>query len=117
MGLAITMSSMTVAPTVRAREVGSTTSATEVEPSESAASEEPVAPLVTPDVLRLTSDVLALKVPAQLEAARARALLPSAHQGTEIRLSSGAKTAIIVTAIVVGVLILVFAVGRPHRHW
>lgn len=69
-----------------------------------------------PDILALTSEVLGSR-PQRL-AAPARSLLAARPDFDEVRLSRGAKTAIIVGAIVVGVLIIVgvVAVGKPHKH-
>jgi hypothetical protein len=102
---------LSVAITMAAIHAPATLHAEETAPTE-LADEAPVT-LTPPDVLALTSRALATKAPG-FETARARALF--ANEGSEIRLSSGAKTAIIVTAIVVGVLLIVFVVGRPHRH-
>ena len=64
----------------------------------------------TRDVLALTSDVFAH--------ARTRLPTPTPVAPSEVRLSSGEKTIIIVAAIVVGVLIIVgvAAIGKPGRH-
>jgi hypothetical protein len=74
-------------------------------------------PIVVPDVLDMAG-TLALRTSQDLEGARARRPVPSSAI-EDIRLSHGAKTAIIVTAIVVGVLLLVgvIAVNGPgHLH-
>jgi hypothetical protein len=62
---------------------------------------------------------LGLDTPALRLPASAGVGLTASSPGREIRLSSGAKTAIIITAIVVGVLIIVgvVAIGKPHRHF
>jgi hypothetical protein len=62
---------------------------------------------------------LGLDTPALRLPGSASVGLTASSPGREIRLSSGAKTAIIVTAIVVGVLIIVgvVAIGKPHRHF
>lgn len=69
-----------------------------------------------PDVLTLTSNVLGVRTSDML----ARPLVPSPLSKpamADMRLSRGAKTAIIVTAIVVGVLVIVgvVALGKPHK--
>ncbi len=71
--------------------------------------------LPAPDILALTSNVLALRPGAH--ASSTSLGLSKAHLA-DIRMSRGAKTAIIVTAIVVGVLIIagVVVLGKPHRH-
>jgi hypothetical protein len=71
--------------------------------------------LARPDVLALTSRTLAPKA-ADLVATSPTSL--SSPHVTDIRMSRGAKTAIIVTAIVVGVLVIagVIVIGKPHKH-
>lgn len=70
--------------------------------------------LARPDVLALTSRALA---PKAADLATSATNLSSPHVA-DIRLSRGAKTAIIVTSIVVGVLLItgVIVIGKPHKH-
>jgi hypothetical protein len=114
-GLTITMLAAAMPRAAHAEESAST-------PETSAPSAEEDAPpsiawpsTPPPDVLRLTSDVLGARGP-EMFAPRHHVILPST--GTDIRLSRGAKTAIIVGAIVVGVLIIVgvVAIGKPGKH-
>lgn len=62
----------------------------------------------SPPVMLFAPDIHARIAPAQAT------LVPAAPQ--EIRLSSGAKTAIIITAIVVGALIIVGVVALHGPH-
>ena len=70
-----------------------------------------------PDVLALTSEVLRSHTRELSPSARSP-LASTSSSFTEVRLSRGAKTAIIVGAIVVGVLIVVgvVALGKPGKH-
>ncbi len=63
-------------------------------------------------VMLSSYDVLAARTPMPL-VAPALELEPKVK---EIRLTRGEKIAIIVTACVVGALLLIFAVGKPHKH-
>jgi hypothetical protein len=97
-GLVVTM----LAPVARADELASSAEASEVETT------APIAPIALHRV-----DVLA-RSPLPLVAPRFELSEP---QMTDVRLTHSEKVIIIVAACVVGAIILIFAVGKPHKHW
>jgi hypothetical protein len=106
----LTTTMLSLPATARAQEVESPVTV-EVEPEGASADLDGRITVETPDVLALTSAALSPRAPSAI--ARTRVTTP-ASSTTDIRLSHGAKTAIIVTAIVVGVLIIVAVVALGH---
>jgi hypothetical protein len=82
---------------------------------EASPNEEALNGEAAPPIMLHRYDVLARSSPLPLVAPAPQLLAPV--KMNEIRLTHSEKVIIIVCAVVVGVIIIVFAVGKPHKHW